>query len=340
MIIGRFWSDDPKHSLPPLPRIHPTMKLPRRALGDTGLSLTEIGYGCAGIGNAYRNVSTGEAATLLETAWAHGVRYFDTAPAYGLGLSERRLGDFLRQYSPDEYVVSTKVGKALLPAVAAELGGMPFQISLDYSYDGIMRSYELSQVRLGLSKVDVLFVDDLEPQSLGFSEYRRHLFAFMNSGIRALDELRSGGAISAWGLGVNDVGACIDILHRVPLDCLLLNGRFTLLDRTAGTRLIGLCERSKTPIIVGSLFNGGKLAGQDRNVDDPLVQQAVAIRQVASQQQVSLDAAALQFPLRSGIVTTALLGTTRRERLTTSIASRLHTIPDAAWGSFTSLAVN
>jgi D-threo-aldose 1-dehydrogenase len=312
-----------------------------RTLGRTSLELSELGYGCAGLAGAYRTVTDGEGAAVLSTAWDAGIRYFDTAPAYGLGRAERMVGDFLRTKHAGEYVLSTKVGKLLRPSTAIAAPNMPFDLAFDYSYDGIMRSFEFSQARLGLARIHMLFVDDLEPSTLGLLDYRRHLHAFLNSGVRALEQLRSNGDIAAYGLGVNDVGACIDIMHRISLDCLLLNGRYTLLDRTAGTRVTGMCERSQTPMIVGSLFNGGMLAtGVARDGTDDIQARAEHARAIAQAAGVSLDAAAVQFPLRSKFVASALVGTTRPERIAAAVSGMQATIPELTWGGFTSIALN
>lgn len=315
--------------------------LRRRQLGKTSLELSELGYGCAGLAGAYRTVTDEEGAAVLSTAWDAGIRYFDTAPAYGLGRSERMIGDFLRTKDSRDYVLSTKVGKLLRPSSAVEPPHMPFELAFDYSYEGIMRSFEFSQARLGLARIHMLFVDDLEPSTLGLSNYRRHFHDFLNTGVRALEELRARGDIAAFGLGVNDVGPCIDIMHRISLDCLLLNGRYTLLDRTAGTRVTGMCERSQTPMIVGSLFNGGILAsGVAQDGNDDIRARAEHARTMAHAAGVSIEAAAVQFPLRSKFVASALLGTTRSERLSTAVKGMGETIPDLAWGGFTSIALN
>jgi D-threo-aldose 1-dehydrogenase len=312
-----------------------------RRLGAIPLELTELGYGTAALGGIYRAVSDEESRVALAAAWDVGIRYFDTAPGYGAGLAERRLGDFLQEKSPADYVLSTKVGKLLRPTREALSTRLPFAVDLDYGYDGIMRSFEFSLARLGLAHIHLLIVDDLEPSTLGLAAYRRHFPRFLESGMRALEELKKTGEIAAFGLGVNDVGACIDVLHRVTLDCLLLNGRYTLLDRTAGTRVIGMCERSGTPLIVGSLFNGGTLGGQGSGgPKSGLELQADLARQIAENAEIDVGAAAVQFPLRNPLVASALLGTTRAGRIRSAAAALSKQIPEAIWGQFTSSAVN
>ncbi len=311
----------------------------RRRLGSISLDLTELGYGCAAIGGMYRPITRPEAEAAVSAAWEVGIRYFDTAPAYGAGFAERLLGDFLRGHSSEDYVLSTKVGKLLRPSLSSPSGVMPFEVAFDYSYDGIMRSFEFSLARLGLAKVHLLFVDDLEPATLGFANYRQHFPKFLDSGMRALEELRSAGDIAAFGLGVSDVGACIDVMHRVKLDCLLLNGRYTLLDRTAGTRVLGMCRRSGTPLIVGSLFNGGILSQDDTETEDTMSYAALA-RRIASDAGVDIATAAVQFPLRDPLVVSAIFGSTRTQRIAAAAASLADHISESVWGQFTSSAAN
>jgi D-threo-aldose 1-dehydrogenase len=311
----------------------------KRRLGNTSLELSELGYGCAAIGGMYRSVNRAEATEALTAAWEAGIRYFDTAPGYGVGISERIVGDFLRDIRSNDYVLSTKVGKLLKPAKSAATGPMPFEITFDYSYDGIMRSYEFSLARLGLARIDLLLVDDLDPQTLGLLEYRRHFPKFLDSGIKAMEELRSSGDIAAFGLGVSDVGACIDIMQRVKLDCLLINGRYTLLDRTVGTRVLGMCRQSATPLIVGSLFNSGTLVRPTGNMDeiDFIANRA---REVAASAGVDIASAATQFPLRDELVTSAILGSARPSRIRAAIAGLSDTIPETVWTQFSSSAKN
>ena len=223
-----------------------------RALGTTGLQVTDLGFGGAGIGGLYVAVGRDAAMTAMQAAWDEGMRYFDTAPFYGFGLSERRVGDFLRDKSG--YVLSTKVGK-MLRAVPQDqvpdhgfVGPLPFAVDFDYSYDAVMRSYEFSLARLGLNKIDILYVHDLEKRNLG-AAYDAHFSRFMDGGLKAL---KSAGAIAGFGLGVNEVSAVLAVIDRVKLDCLLLAGRYTLPDRTGG-----VCQRSCPPISCGvSDFRG------------------------------------------------------------------------------------
>lgn len=309
-----------------------------RQLGTSPLNLSQVGYGCGRIGDIKRSE---DCQTILDTAWDAGIRYYDTAPGYGLGLSERRLGDFLRTKERSSYVLSTKVGKILTPVRGAAVNTMPFDIAYDYTYDGVMRSFEFSLARLGLSSIDLLLADDIEVSTLGIAEYRRHLPRFLESGMRALEELKSNGNISAFGIGVNDVGVCLDIMHRVKLDCVMLSGKYTLIDRTAGTRLLGVCERTATPLIIGGILNGGTLLARDRPYDDdPLVACAKMAQGIADEEHISLESAALQFPLSNMAVTSAMLGTTNPQRLQRIVSWINDVIPGQVWSRFNSVALN
>lgn len=325
----------------------------KRLLGNTGLELTELGFGGGAIGGLYRAVSREAAFETMDAAWASGMRYFDTAPFYGFGLSERRVGDFLRDKPRDEFVLSSKVGK-ILAAVPEEkvpdfgfVNPLPFDVHYDFSYDGIMRSHEFSLARLGLNRIDILYVHDLEIPSLGPDEYRRHFRMFMDGGMKALEELKAAGSIKAFGLGVNDVGVCLDVLSRSSLDCILLAGRYTLLDRTASTRLLGICQNTGTSLVIGGVFNSGILAtgavpGSFFNYEPPsddIVNRVNAMQKIAEDEGVSLAAAALQYPLRNTSVASILIGTAKPSSLTRNIGLLLASLSEESWGRFDSVAV-
>ncbi|RFC62000.1 aldo/keto reductase [Fulvimarina endophytica] len=316
-----------------------------RPLARTGLELTELSFGAAGIGNLYRRVSREDAMAVLNAAWDGGIRYFDTAPYYGQGLSERRLGDFLRGKPRGEFILSTKVGRLLRPVPEAEtpdngfVDALPFAVDYDYSYDGIMRSVEFSLARLGLNRIDILYVHDLEPGTLGPEAYRRHLDVFANDGARALAELKAKGAIGAFGIGVNEVSACLDVMEHVDLDCILLAGRYTLLDRTAEDRLLALCEERSTALVIGGVFNSGILATGpvpgatfDYVEASPSIRERVAeMEAVAMGSGVPLAAAAMRFPLRHDSVASVLIGTGKASSMTRNLDQFAMNVPDAVW---------
>ena len=242
--------------------------LATRPLGRSGLNVTVASLGAGGLGNFFRRISNAEAAALVEAAWNAGIRYMDTAPFYGRGRSERRLGLSLGDQPRDSYVLSTKVGRILTPAPGgAEEDGIfydpsPFNSSYDYSYDGVMRSFEMSLQRLGLSRIDILLVHDIGLFLHG-ADAPRQLDIFKNGGLKALEHLRSTGAIRAYGLGVNEIAACLECLDYGNPDVFLLAGRFTLLEQDAVRPLLDACGTRGASIVVGGVFNSGILATGD-----------------------------------------------------------------------------
>jgi D-threo-aldose 1-dehydrogenase len=324
-----------------------------RKLGRTALSLSELSFGAASIGNLYRRVSREDAMATLQTAWDAGIRYFDTAPYYGQGLSERRLGDFLQTKKRSSFVLSTKVGRLLKPAedgVMPDYGfveALPFVVEYDYSYDGIMRSHEQSLARLGLGSVDILYVHDLEATTLGEEAYRHHFRIFTESGIEALHELKAKGRIGAFGLGVNEVPACLNLMEIDEIDCILLAGRYTLLDRSASAKLLGRCAETGTSLVIGGVFNSGILAtgarpGATFNYSEaaPDVMERVrAMEAHAAGHGVALAAAALHFPLQNTDVASVLIGTAKPDSLLRNLSIFETAVPDAAWAGFDASAI-
>ncbi|WP_187428217.1 Pyridoxal 4-dehydrogenase [Roseobacter fucihabitans] len=325
-----------------------------RTLGDTGLVLTELSFGGAGIGNLYRPIPREDAIATLETAWDGGIRYFDTAPFYGHGLSERRMGDFLQTKARGDFVLSTKVGRLLQaspggpPTDTGYIEALPFTIHYDYSYEGILRSHQDSLARLGLPSVDILYVHDLERGSFASDEdYQRHLETFVTSGIHALQDLKSEGKIAAFGLGVNEVAACTNAMARVRLDCLLMAGRYSLLDRGATGRLMDMCQTSGTMMIVGGVFNSGILAtgakpGATFNYTEAspdIMDRVRRMEAVAQDHGVPLAQAALHFPLRNRLVTSVLTGTAKPSSLQRNLDLFANPLPDALWPALDELVL-
>jgi D-threo-aldose 1-dehydrogenase len=318
-----------------------------RALGRTGLKLTEYGFGCAGLANLFVPVSRDAAMATLQTAWDGGMRYFDTAPYYGHGLSERRTGDFLQGQDRDSFILSTKVGKLLRPVPRDQVPDygfvdpLPFAVNFDYSRDAILRSFEFSLARLGLNQIDVLLVHDLERAALKDS-YDGHFRTFMVSGVKALDELKSAGVIGAWGLGSNEVSAILAIMRRVQIDALLLAGRYTLLDRTASAELMPLCQDQGVGVVIGGVFNSGILAtgpGAGGHFDygppsDDIVARVNAMQAHAAAHGASLAGAALQFTLQHPAVTSVLIGSAKPSSLVRNFAQMRPELPDAIWAGF------
>ena len=301
----------------------------KRCVGNTAVKIDSLGFGCASLGNLYHTVSDAESGAILEAAWNQGYRYFDTAPHYGQGLSERRVGDLLRQYPNDDYVLSSKVGRLLKPAGYAKqrhgfLSPMPFDFVYDYSYDGIMRSFEDSLQRLGLDRIDILYMHDIGTHTHGDANAQLFPIA-MRDGYRAMDELRADGRVAAIGLGVNEYQVCEAALDFGDWDCFLLAGRYTLLEQGALESFLPACVARNCSVVIGGAYNSGILAtGVQGNgpwhydygpAPEDIVRQAAAIESVCSEYGVPLPAAALQFPLAHPAVASVIPGIDRIERV-------------------------
>ncbi|MDE8343556.1 MAG: aldo/keto reductase [Acidocella sp.] len=324
-----------------------------RWMGNTSLQVTEISFGCAGIGNLYRRVTRDDAELTLATAWDAGIRYFDTAPYYGHGLSERRLGDFLRQKQRQSFILSTKVGRLLMPVNAADIPDhgyvdpLPFAIHYDYSYNGIMHSFEASLQRLGLNCIDILYVHDIGTLTHGSERNKAHMENLLGGGLSALQQLKSEGAIKAFGIGVNEVACCLEIMDYARLDVILLAGRYTLLDRSAEFELLKRCRDDQTALVIGGVFNSGILAtgpGPDAHFDyepaKPDIQARVqAMSEACHQQNVPLASASLRFALKEPMVASVLIGTAKPTSLRRNLDLLTHEIPEALWPELESHAL-
>ena len=253
--------------------------LPARAEGDGGLApdrkahsesnfahLTALGFGTAPIGNQFRFVPEEDARGVIKAAWDAGLRYFDTAPMYGHGLSEHRLGEALRWYPRDEYVLSTKVGRILKPVPRSEVKSAywvdppPFDIVHDYTYDAVMRSFEDSLQRMALERFDILFIHDIDVFTHGPELQKTHFRTAMDSGFKALEKLRAEELVAAIGVGCNEWQVCEAALRERDFDCFLLAGRYTLLEQDALDTFLPLCAARNVGVVLGGGFNSGILA--------------------------------------------------------------------------------
>ena len=299
-------------------------KFNKRRVGKTALELTELGFGSATIAGMNGTVVTPEDARgVVGAALDAGIGYFDTAPHYGFGRSEHMVGDGLR-FRSEPYVLSTKVGRLLKP-VRSEADrtvpnpwteAFPFEIAYDYSYDAIMRSFEMSLQRLGLGKVDILLVHDIGVQTHGEAN-ARHWADLSGGGYRALDELRRQGLIGAIGFGVNEVPVLLDALEIGDWDVFLLANRYNLIEQTPLDKLFPACEKRGTSVIAAGPFAAGVLAGTNvwgpangayRAPPQDIVDKVTALRQVADAHKVPLGAAALQFALAHPVICSVLTG--------------------------------
>lgn len=311
--------------------------------------LPPFGMGTAAIGNLYRAVSDDAAMATVAAALAAGIGYFDTAPHYGFGLAERRLGAALAMHDPAQSaIVSTKVGRLLEPTgLTGTRHGFvdadPFDEIYDYSADGVRRSLEASVERLQGRRIDIVLAHDLGVETHG-GEHSRHRDAFLNGGYRALCDLRDTGVIGAVGIGVNEIAICEELLDAVPLDVILLAGRYTLLDRRAEA-LLDRCADLGVRVIAGGPYNSGILAHETIGADidslhfdyappsAQIVARARALASVAAQACVSLPAAALQFPLRHPAVASVIAGLAGVEQVDAMVARIAAEVPAAAWSA-------
>ena len=320
----------------------------RRKIGRTALEVTEISFGAAALGGLYRACPRDQAMETLQAAWDSGIRYFDVAPWYGLGLAERYVGDFLRDKPDGSYVLSTKVGRLLRPVPTGTVPDysyvdpLSFDADYDYSYDGIMRSVDFSYARLGLNHMDILYVHDIGAYTHGRAANEHYLGQLLGSGLKALEQLKSSDAISAYGLGVNEVPVCLDVMRAAPLDCILLAGRYTLLDRSAVAELMPLCRTAQTSLVIGGVFNSGILATgpvAGANFDympatDEVLEKVAAMEAIASKSGVPLAAPALQFPLQDPLVASVLIGTGKAASLHRNMENFAQPVPESVYPQF------
>ncbi|WP_321881516.1 aldo/keto reductase [Paraburkholderia bannensis] len=317
----------------------------RRSIGRTSLQVSALSLGTAPLGGLYRDLSDAEAQASVDAAWDAGVRYFDTAPHYGHTKAEHRLGAALRRYPRAEYVLSTKVGRRFVPRTHAYDGSegwqnpLPFEAIYDYTRDGILRSYEDSQQRLGLVDIDMLLVHDIG--TLTHGERNAHYWRQLTEGggFRALDDLRAAGAVKAIGFGVNEREAIRDAMREFDIDCALLAGRYTLLEQAPLDDLLPACVERGVSILLGGAFNSGilarGLAGERKfNYGDAppeILARVAQLDALCKRFDVPLAAAALQFPYAHPAVATVLTGARSAAELRENAASFETPLPREFW---------
>lgn len=313
----------------------------KNTLPRADLRLTAFGLGCSQMGGLYRATSEHEIQDLFAAAWAAGVRYFDTAPYYGYTRSEHKLGAQLANCPRGDYVVSTKVGRLLRPDASVAPGDdgwanpYPFRPVYDYSYSGVMRSFEDSQQRLGLAHIDILYVHDIGRDTHGDQHPHYWQQLTQGGGFRALDELRRSGMTKAVGLGVNEWQVVMDSMQEFDLDCTMLAGRYTLLEQESLTPFMDQCLHRGNAIVVAGPFNSGILAGSSKfnyaEAPAHVVARVQALAQVCLEFEVPLPAAALQFPLAHPAVVSCVAGARTADQLQQNLSWLTHTIPAALW---------
>jgi D-threo-aldose 1-dehydrogenase len=316
-------------------KVSATKKLARR-----DLEVTVMGLGAAQMGNLYRVTPYAESLSAFDTAWDHGIRYFDTAPFYGYTRSERRMGTMLTEHDRADYVVSTKVGRVMVPDESvgpeenAYVDPLPFRPNYDYSYDGILRSFEDSQNRLGILKPDILYIHDIGPFTHG--EKDQHYWSQLTTGggFNALDELRSQGLTKAVGLGVNEWEIVDRAMDVFDVDVAMLAGRYTLLEQTS-LAFMDRCAREGTSIVAAGVFNSGILAGNKKfNYGDApadIVARVETLQTLCEELNVSMQAAALQFPLAHPASVTIVSGARNGSQIASNIEWFEQEIPAEFW---------
>ena len=308
------------------------------------LDLPRLGMGTAAIGNLYRAMTDAEADATIHAALDAGIRYFDTAPHYGFGLAEQRLGRGLGVRK--DVLVSTKIGRLLVPTTDlrrerhAFVDARPYEPVFDYSGDAVLRSLDGSLERLERDHVDLLLAHDIGRLTHG-DHHEATLRIFLEDGYPAMRRLRDEGAVRAIGIGVNEVAICLDLLDRVDLDVILLAGRFTLLDRSAAEELLPLCEARGVRLIVGGPYNSGILARPlaeigDRRFDyapasDDTLRLARGIEAECTRFGVPLPVAALQFPLQVPAVASVSPGMASPAEVAENVARLAVPVPNDLW---------
>jgi D-threo-aldose 1-dehydrogenase len=321
----------------------------RRKIGRTSLEVGALSLGTAPLGGLYHELTEDEARATVDAAWQAGIRCFDTAPHYGHTKAEHRLGDALRPYPRGEFVLSTKVGRRFVPRTTPDDGSegwaapLPFQAIYDYTYDGILRSFEDSQMRLGVKDIDIVLIHDIGRVTHG--EKNAHYWKQLSSegGFRALDELKQSRGVKAVGLGVNEGAAVREMMAEYGIDCALLAGRYTLLEQSTLDDLLPECEKRGVSILLGGAFNSGILArGLDHRAhgdlkfnygDAPsdIVERVGKLERICRAHDVALSTAAIQFPYAHKVVATVLMGARTPDEVRQNATSFATPVPSVLW---------
>ncbi|SLN73584.1 aldo/keto reductase [Roseisalinus antarcticus] len=324
----------------------------RRRIGQTELEVPVLGLGTAPLGGIYAKIDEAEARATFQAAWDGGVRFFDTAPWYGLGQAEHRTGRALFDRPRDSYVLTTKVGRLLhrprdRAAFAPPAWEAPLQFEVEhvFTYDAIMRSYEDSLQRLGINKVDMLYIHDLDrgyfPDEAALTAKFRELDS---SGYRALEELRAAGEVAAIGAGINERGMMTRFLEAAQLDVFFVASRFTLLEQAIYFEEILPAAKTGASVVVGGAFSSGILATGEAEggkyeygtAPQEIVDKVARLNAITRDHGVDLPAAALQFPLMAPEVSSVVFGAVTPEEVRANIAHAAAPIPDGLWSDFVS----
>ena len=311
--------------------------LPRREIRRTGLRLTTLGFGAAPIAGLYRAVDETTARATVDATWEGGIRYFDTAPHYGLGLSERRLGEALRDRPRDDVVVSSKVGRLLVPRIPPaarddELFDVPGDLTRrrDYSRDGILRSLEATLRRMGLERVDVLYIHDPD----------EHWREAVEEAVPALTELREAGVVGAIGVGMNQSAMLARFIRETDVDVVMLAGRYTLLEQGAADDLLPTALEQGRSVVAAAIFYSGLLGPEEvaatatynyQQASYDVLGRARLLASVCREHGTTLPAAAIHFPLRHPTVASVVVGMRSPEEVRRNLVAHIQHVPDELW---------
>ena len=316
----------------------------KRQLGKTDINLTAIGFGGAPLGNLFENLDDRNCYDILEKSYEKGINIYDTSPLYGYGLSEHRLGNFLKTVDEDSYFLSTKVGRYLTPAKKDNIdrgrfaGSLNFSPNLDYSYDGVMRAFEQSLLRLAVSKVDICLIHDVDRFNFG-DEVDHYFKLAMDGAYKAVQKLKEEKVIKAIGVGVNDSDICARFANAGDFDCMVLAGRYSLLDQNALNDFFPIAEKNNIGIILAGVFNSGILAkGVGENITyfydtipEEVKERYLKIAKICSNYNVPVPAAAIQFSYSNKLISSMILGMDRPEQIQQNLDFLNFNIPDDLW---------
>ena len=323
--------------------MHSPFRTERRILGDRGVNTSLLGFGGAPIGNLFAEVDDESAVAAVQEALRCGISFFDTAPYYGYGLSERRLGRGLAGTPRESFVLSTKVGRSIVadPGSGEPSDGFAVvgaKAVFDYSYDGVMRSFDSSLERLGVDYIDVLLLHDIGRLTHG-EQHPQRLRQALDEALPAMAELKASGACRAIGIGVNEEAICLELMPLFPLDCILLAGRYTLLEQDGSRGVMEEALRRSVAILAAGPYNSGLLGdartpGATYNytpVDPATLVRAQRIYDVCAAERVDVGAAALQFPLAHPAVVTVVAGLRSVEEVQSAVARMNAELPASLW---------
>ncbi|WGF86504.1 aldo/keto reductase [Marinivivus vitaminiproducens] len=317
----------------------------RRPIGRTDVEVTVMGFGGAPLGNLYAPIPDEDARGAVAAAWEAGIRYYDTAPLYGYGLSEHRFGEILRGQKRDGFVLSTKVGRVLRPWREPPahddkfVDAGPFEPIYDYTRDGARRSLEQSLHRLGMNRVDVLFIHDIDIFTHGANQQPDMFRQALSGAYLALREMKDEGTIAAIGVGVNEWEVCEAALDEGDFDCFLLAGRYTLLEQKPLESFLPKCVQRGASIILGGPYNSGILVtgavkGATHNYEaapQDILDRVAGIQTVCQAHGVPMPAAALQFPLAHPAVASVIPGGRTAAEVTQNATWLTTPVPAALW---------